>query len=293
MQEQTATIYKITDTSNGKIYIGSTRQSLEKRLKQHVWAALNPKCFQSRLAFAIQAVGKELFVIESLETVSINAAAERESHWINSTHSFDRAQGYNSSRHAQGAYPDHSKGKANQSAASKKFWNTLNKQERFALLSARMAGLPKSEQAKRSLSKAKSGIPKKEGKTSSYIGVCYHPGSKTWRASAYLHRKQWGRSFRTEEEAAECYDKLSLHLHGPETPLNFPGRREEYLRLDLKSLSQPKADSSRYRYVSYNQNRSRWCVFYQGKYQGRYATEDEAAKRAAEVSGKTVEEINS
>lgn len=58
-------IYKITNLVNGKIYIGQTIQTLEKRLKQH----FKPSNGCTILREAIKKYGRENFTIEQICTV--------------------------------------------------------------------------------------------------------------------------------------------------------------------------------------------------------------------------------
>jgi group I intron endonuclease len=58
-------IYKITNTVNGKIYIGQTRNSIQTRWLQHV---AESKRSTSALASAIKKYGRDSFKIEELET---------------------------------------------------------------------------------------------------------------------------------------------------------------------------------------------------------------------------------
>ena len=72
------TIYKYTNIINKKVYIGQTRQLLEKRAKY------NGSGYQNCVHFyaAIQKYGWESFVPEILEEVDENKADEREQYYI-------------------------------------------------------------------------------------------------------------------------------------------------------------------------------------------------------------------
>ena len=54
-------VYKLTNTDNGKIYVGQTRFTVEKRFKEHARA-------ESFIGDAIRKYGEEQFMIEVLET---------------------------------------------------------------------------------------------------------------------------------------------------------------------------------------------------------------------------------
>lgn len=57
-------VYKITNITNGKIYVGQTIRSLEKRWKQHIYNARRGS--NKPLHKAIQKYGEEKFLVESL-----------------------------------------------------------------------------------------------------------------------------------------------------------------------------------------------------------------------------------
>lgn len=61
-------IYKVTNNINGKIYIGQTRQSIERRWSQHI---TNSKLEQSHslLDMAIKKYGKDNFTIKCVEEI--------------------------------------------------------------------------------------------------------------------------------------------------------------------------------------------------------------------------------
>ena len=58
-----AYIYKITNDINGKIYIGKTYNSIEKRFKEHCKDRLKRKCEQRPLYSAMNKYGIEHFYI--------------------------------------------------------------------------------------------------------------------------------------------------------------------------------------------------------------------------------------
>ncbi len=71
--EQIGIIYKITNTINGKIYIGQTRISknkkhigADKRFKQHIYDAIKYKDHCIKLCRAIRRYGKEVFICEKI-----------------------------------------------------------------------------------------------------------------------------------------------------------------------------------------------------------------------------------
>jgi len=78
-------------------------------------------------------------------------------------------------------------------------------------------------------------MPKKEGTTSLYKGVCYYPkkASKRWRASLCHEgkHKSYG-YYDTQEEAALAYDRAAYATWGEPSVqhLNFPERENNYRR---------------------------------------------------------------
>jgi group I intron endonuclease len=88
-------IYKITNKINGKIYIGQTTKSIERRFIQHKTSARN-KSISTPLTNAIKKYGEENFIIEQIDTANdIEKLNEKEIYWINILKSKDRSIGYN------------------------------------------------------------------------------------------------------------------------------------------------------------------------------------------------------
>lgn len=90
-----AIIYKITNTLNGKFYIGQTIQSLIKRFNGHKTdARVNNKTNQS-LHNAIRKYGFENFICEEIENCPVELLDEREIYWIDKLNATDKNIGYN------------------------------------------------------------------------------------------------------------------------------------------------------------------------------------------------------
>lgn len=87
-------IYKITNNINGKIYIGKTNFTIEKRWKEHC-SDYKKETFEKRpLYSAMKKYGIENFSIEEIEQIETpEFAAEREKYWIEYFGSFKN--GYN------------------------------------------------------------------------------------------------------------------------------------------------------------------------------------------------------
>lgn len=99
-----AYIYEITNKINGKIYIGKTEFSLEKRFKEHCRDAFRETEEKRPLYAAMRKYGVENFHIELIEETDI--PDERERFWIEEKGSFKN--GYNATRGGDGkAYLDY------------------------------------------------------------------------------------------------------------------------------------------------------------------------------------------
>ena len=87
------TIYKITNTTNGKVYIGKTNTTTEKRWKRHLIESKHHD--QRHLYRAINKYRHDKFTIEQIETCSFDDGGSREKHWIKYYNSMNRSVGYN------------------------------------------------------------------------------------------------------------------------------------------------------------------------------------------------------
>lgn len=85
-------IYKITNTVNGKIYVGKAVDPV-KRLKRHIYLSKKgvKRCFYN----AIRQYGGENFIAEVLEECSKDVVNDRERFWISALNSCDKSVGYN------------------------------------------------------------------------------------------------------------------------------------------------------------------------------------------------------
>lgn len=86
-------IYKITNTVNGKVYIGKTIKTMEKRWVRHKSLSFKKK---TPLYLALQKYGFESFLIEEIDKAStLEELNEKEKQWITHYQSKDREKGYN------------------------------------------------------------------------------------------------------------------------------------------------------------------------------------------------------
>lgn len=85
-------IYKITNSINGKVYIGQTSRSIERRWKEH--CCPSEQC--PLLKKAIRKYGKENFSIVQIDSaIDREEANAKEKHWIAFYDSANSEKGYN------------------------------------------------------------------------------------------------------------------------------------------------------------------------------------------------------
>ena len=91
-------IYKITNTLNGKIYIGQTSTTIEHRWKQHIQ---DSKKYKDRPLYrAFNKYGIDVFKIETIEQCPPEKVNERECFWITYYNSYH--YGYNATLGGEG-----------------------------------------------------------------------------------------------------------------------------------------------------------------------------------------------
>lgn len=94
-------IYKVTNTVNGKVYIGQTRRDIPTRWHEHQYYSFHKgRGYNSILHAAMRKYGTEPFIIEQVEECPVGKLEERERYWIkyyNST-----VNGYNISTGGKG-----------------------------------------------------------------------------------------------------------------------------------------------------------------------------------------------
>lgn len=89
-------IYKITNSINGKVYIGQTVNKLNIRFNQHINYASRAKETGKALYYLSKAIlkyGRDAFTISLIETINEDIANEREIYWIEYFNSYE--SGYN------------------------------------------------------------------------------------------------------------------------------------------------------------------------------------------------------
>ena len=96
-----AYIYKITNSINGKIYIGKTSRTIEERFREHCQDSKNCRREHLPLYSAMRKYGVQNFSVEEVEQCEDSAADEREIYWISRYGSF--GNGYNATLGGDGS----------------------------------------------------------------------------------------------------------------------------------------------------------------------------------------------
>jgi len=217
-------VYKITNLLNNKVYIGKTKD-LKKRWSQH---CANQKK-NSLIAKAIQKYGFENFKFETLfESKDELLVNEQEFLFIKQENCLV-PNGYNLRCEIESKLAIH-------------------------------------EISKDKISKTQQGKKNNKKTSSEFIGVVKRCGKNitVYKCAVRINRKIVCRTFYNEIDAAEAYDKLVLYIFGPNAKINFPEKREEYLKLDLKSFYTDflaKKKSSLFTGVSWSNSHKKWVAY--------------------------------
>lgn len=92
-------IYKITNTINGKSYIGQTIQNVKERFYQHCATKCSKVVSNMAIHRAIKKYGKSNFTVEVIEEIDSANLNDRERYWIKYYNSYNN--GYNSTKGGQ------------------------------------------------------------------------------------------------------------------------------------------------------------------------------------------------
>ena len=92
-------IYKITNTINGKFYIGQTIQNVKERFYQHCATKCSKAVSNMAIHRAIKKYGKSNFTVEVIEEIDSTNLNDRERYWIKYYNSYNN--GYNSTKGGQ------------------------------------------------------------------------------------------------------------------------------------------------------------------------------------------------
>ena len=93
-----AYIYLITNNINGKVYVGKTEESIQKRFKEHCLDSKKERCKNRLLYKAMNKYGCENFTVSLLEET--DQPEIREEFWIEQKQSYHN--GYNATRGGDG-----------------------------------------------------------------------------------------------------------------------------------------------------------------------------------------------
>jgi len=74
----------------------------------------------------------------------------------------------------------------------------------------------------------------KNKKSSDYKGVYWKESKKSWLCRFYNTKLKKDKYCKSEIEAAEFHDKVSLYLYGEDCFINFEQKRKDYLKEDLE-----------------------------------------------------------
>lgn len=94
-------IYKITNITNGKVYIGATTKTLETRWNEHKQDYIRRRYEKRPLYSAMKKYGIENFQIEVLEECDEDLVFEREVYFISKYNSYE-GEGYNATPGGEG-----------------------------------------------------------------------------------------------------------------------------------------------------------------------------------------------
>lgn len=101
-----------------------------------------------------------------------------------------------------------------------------------------------------------------------------------------INGKRIARRFDIKEQAAEAYDKIVLYLYGEDAQLNYPEKKDEYLKLNLLSNYLNHINNHFYTNRKYGTTFIKSVLKWQARilynrkiiYLGLYKTEEEAAQ---------------
>lgn len=221
-------VYKFTNMINGKSYIGKSKR-IKRRFQEHVkgsvWRITGKKSYISK---AIGKYGIENFSFEILEECNSPEEMNEKEYKFIIKYNTVCPNGYNLRSEIDNKVTVHN-------------------------------------ETKRKLSIISQGIrhAKKENIGSQYIGVIPSPSNK-FRACVRINRKIKTKTYDSEIEAAESYDKMVLFLYGETARINFEEKREQYLKEDLQNfynffVEHSIKKKSQYKFVS-STSKNKWVV---------------------------------
>jgi group I intron endonuclease len=181
-------VYKITNLINGKIYVGQTINSIERRFYQHCHSK------HTVIGRAINKHGAENFTIEQLsEEDDLNRLSKKEADWIEQLNAIDKNIGYNVVKYSPGHGPhdQSTKDKISKANKGKPAWNKNIKMSphQISLMSERMKGKTSAFKGRKFSEKSIKQISESQKKT--YIsGRIHHMQGKHHSDDTKLKIKQ-------------------------------------------------------------------------------------------------------
>lgn len=152
--KQNPGIYKIVNTVNGLVYIGSSN-CIQRRWYEHK-STLNRNVHgNDYLQKAWSKYGAEAFEFHVLENCEVCDLVAREAHWINEYDAFNRNKGYNLTDTERRSLSEETKAKLSKAHKGKKL-SEETKRKLSELNTGRTFSL--SDEAKRRISEAKKGM---------------------------------------------------------------------------------------------------------------------------------------
>lgn len=220
-------IYKITNTKNGKLYIGSSAY-INRRGTDHFYKLLKNTHANRHLQAAYNKYGKENFEFEIIQYCDSDKLIEREQFWIDWTRCCDPSVGYNKRKVAESNL------------------GIIASDDARARMSAAQKGIPKSEEHKAKLRKPKLNTENMKGRklTEEHLAAlaASHVGRKVSdEMKAHLSKLNTGKAM--SEEAKQ---KLSTRNKGMVIPAEqrakmIAGRRLHYASLKKQKENQANA----------------------------------------------------
>lgn len=262
-------IYKITNLVNGKIYIGQTTDSLNKRFQDHINKS-NEILPNMAIARAIKKYGKENFIIDQIDIAYSQKELNcLEGKYIAVFKSLITENGYNIREVDLNGVSKHSK----QTKEKLSKAHSTDKNKQIA-----------SNKGKKRRGKS---VPNTSSK---YVGV-YFLSQNQWRSNARFNNKiKHLGVYNTEIEAAQARDIEELNNFGDNAILNFPELKEQYLteqikpkkRIKGKNIKSNKKSDSNIVGVRYRPSTNRWRFQLKGFKEKTFKTKEEAEAYALE-----------
>ena len=221
--DRTYIVYLLTNTINGKIYVGKTKRRLCSRMADHRYFAKRGCKFP--ISRAISKYGWESFTVRVIKECKTEIEMSNvETETIHSLNAADRTIGYNVCSEQQ----DH------------RFSNSTDWRR-----------------GQRRLSQGRRGNGM--SKYSKFVGARWW--GNRWYCQCTIGGKNVSKVCSDEISAAVLYDKICLYHYGPNCNLNFSDRRSEYLKEDLRTVFDEfmnASHSSTVKNVFYDKSRNRW-----------------------------------